>query len=322
MSVKIQWSVICVLVLTTLTCLVTACTPERLEETELPPGEISFPLEIIDQTGKTIRIKKEPEKIISLAPNITEIVYALEGEEQLIAVTEFCDYPEAALDKPKIGGFYDVNIEKVVALKPDLVLAANFHEDKITPELERLGITALTIDPRTIDDILKAINLVGMVMGRKEAATSVTAEMKNRIEAVTRKTEGLSTEQNMKVLYILWHDPLMTVSSTTRIHEMINKAGGINIAANLEGDYPTISLEAVLLANPQVIISSSGHGSDENISFQFALTEQRLAKTEARLEDRVYGINADLTSRAGPRIVRGLEELAKLIHPELFKDEH
>jgi len=285
-----------------------------------PSGATSFPLEITDQAGKVVRIEREPEKIVSLAPSNTEIVYALELQDKLVGVTGYCDYPEAAQQKPKIGGFSDVDIEKVVAMEPDLVLAANMHKDEITPELERLGITVLTIDPQTINDVLLAIDLVGIATGNREVAASVTTEMNNRIEAVTSKTAELSDVQRVKVFYILWHDPLMTVTSITRIHEMITKAGGINIAADLGGNYPTISLEAVLIADPQVIIVGSGHGSGEDIPFQFALTESRLAEVEARLQNRIYEIDADLTSRAGPRIVQGLEKLAEFIHPELFED--
>jgi iron complex transport system substrate-binding protein len=112
----------------------------------------------------------------------------------------------------------------------------------------------------------------------------------------------------------------MTVASNTLIHEMITKAGGINIATNLEDEYPTISLEAVLIADPQMIIAGSGHGSGQDVPLLFALTEPRLAEIEARLKDRIYEVDADLTSRAGPRIVQGLEKLAEFIHPQLFKD--
>ncbi|MFC2011092.1 ABC transporter substrate-binding protein [Chloroflexota bacterium] len=312
----IGWVLICAMLL----CLVSACAPATVGEMELPSGAISFPLEITDQTGKVVRIKKEPEKIVSLAPSNTEIVYALELQDKLVGVTKYCDYPKAAQQKPKIGGFSDVDIEKVVAMEPDLVLAANMHKDEITPALERLGITVLTIDPKTIDDVLLAIDLVGIAMGHREAAASVTADMGNRIEAVISKTAELSDKQRMRVLYIVWHDPLKTATSITRIHGMITKAGGMNIAADLGGDYPVISLEAVLIADPQVIIAGSGHGSSQDVPFQFALTEPRLAVVEARLQNRIYEIDADLTSRAGPRIVQGLEKLAVFIHPELFGD--
>ena len=320
MPVKVRrlrgWVLICAM----LFCLLSACAPQTRDALTQPSGAIAFPLEITDQAGKVVRIEKEPEKIVSLAPSNTEIVYALELQDKLVGVTGYCDYPEAAQRKPKIGGFSDVDIEKVVAMEPDLVLAANMHKDEITPGLERLGITVLTIDPKTIDDVLLAIDLVGIAMGHREAAASVTAEMGNRIEAVTSKTAELSDAQRMKVLYIVWHDPLMTVTSITRIHEMITKVGGINIAADLGGDYPAISLEAVLMADPQVIIAGSGHGSGQDVPFQFALTEPRLAEVEARLQDRIYEVDADLTSRAGPRIVQGLEKLAEFIHPELFED--
>jgi len=320
MPVKTRRWAVYVLISVMLLCLVSACTPQTRDALPQPSGATSFPMEITDQAGKVVRIEREPEKIVSLAPSNTEIVYALELQDKLVGVTGYCDYPEAAQQKPKIGGFSDVDIEKVVAIEPDLVLAANMHKDEITPELERLGITVLTIDPETIDDVLVAINLVGMATGNREVAAAVTTEMGNRIEAVASKTAALSAAQRVKVLYILWHDPLMTITSTTRIHEMITKAGGINIAADLEGDYPTISLEAVLIADPQVIIVGSGHGSGEDIPFQFALTEPRLAEVEARLQNRIYEIDADLTSRAGPRIVEGLEIMAEFIHPELFED--
>ena len=116
----------------------------------------------------------------------------------------------------------------------------------------------------------------------------------------------------------MWHDPLMTVSSTTRIHELIIKAGGINIAQDISGGYPTITLEAVIQANPQVIIAGSGHGESANLPFAFASTELRLEGVDARINERVYQINTDLVGRPGPRIVDGLEELAKITHPELF----
>ena len=320
MPVKIHQSAVYLLISTILMCIVPACAPATVGEMEPSSGVISFPLEVTDQDGKAVRIEREPEKIVSLAPSNTEIVYALGLQDKLVGVTRYCDFPEAAQQKPKIGGFSDVDIEKVVAMEPDLVLATNTHREAVTPALERLGITVLTINPKTINDVLLAIDLVGMAMGHREAAASVTAEMGKRIEAVTSKTAELSDAQRVKVLYILWHDPLRTVTSITRIHEMITKAGGINIAADLGSDYPTISLEAVLIADPQVIIAGSGHGSGEDVPFQFALTEPRLAEVEARLQGHIYEIDANLTSRAGPRIVQGLEKLAEFIHPELFKD--
>jgi len=273
-----------------------------------------------DQTGRMVRIEKVPQKIISLAPSNTEILYALHLSDRLVGVTEYCDYPEAAKDKPKIGEFSTIDIEKVVEIQPDLILATNIHKDEVVPQLERLGLTVLTLDPKTIDEVLEAINLIGKFTGKKEEASQLVTEMRNRIKAITDKTDNLPETQRLRVFYILWHEPLMTVGSETRIHELIVKAGGINIAQDLAGDYPTISLEAVILANPQVIIAGSGHGTGENLPFQFALTEPRLKDVDAHRNDRVYAIDADLASRPGPRIVDALEKFAEFIHPELFKE--
>ncbi|MDD4860399.1 MAG: helical backbone metal receptor, partial [Dehalococcoidales bacterium] len=181
-------------------------------------GTGSFPRTLTDQTGRTVRIEKAPQKIVSLAPGNTEIAYALGLEDRLAGVTEYCDYPEAALSKPKIGGFSTVDIEKVVALQPDLIIAANVHRDKIVPELERLGLTVITLSPRTIDETIAAIELVGKATAREDAARQLTSGMRQRIAAVTARTAALPDVQRPRVLYIVWHNPLMTVGSTTRIH--------------------------------------------------------------------------------------------------------
>jgi iron complex transport system substrate-binding protein len=300
--------------------LIWACIPAPAQEPAPPVEASSFPLELTDQAGRVVRIERMPEKIVSLAPGNTEIVYALGLEDRLVGVTEYDDYPEAAKEKPKIGGFSTVDIEKVVEIQPDLILAANIHRKEVIPELERLGLTVLTLDPKTIDEVLEAINLIGRFTDKVEEASRLTSEMEARVKAVTDKTAALSEAERPRVFYILWHDPLRTVSARTRIHELIVKAGGVNIAADLEGSYPAISLEAVIMANPQVIIAGRGHGSSQGAPFQFALTEPRLADVDARQNGRVYEIDSNLTNRPGPRIVDGLEKLAEFIHPELFKE--
>lgn len=297
--------------------LLVACAAS-VEEPAPGAGETPFPLEVIDQTGRVVRIGEIPEKIISLAPSNTEILYALGLEDRLVGVTEYCEYPEAAKHKPQIGGFSTVDIEKVVVIQPDLVLATNIHRDEVIPQLERLGLTAVTLDPKTIDEVMEAIELIGKSAGKKDEASQLVTEMKDRIKAITDKTISLSEAQRPRVLYILWHDPLMTVGPETRIHELIVKAGGINIARNLEGAYPTMSLEAVIMADPQVIVAGSGHGSGENLPFEFVVAESRLKGVAACRDNRVYQIDSDLTNRPGPRIVDGLEELARMIHPEIF----
>ncbi len=299
--------------------LMVGCAPSATEEPAPATGKADLPIEVMDQAGRLVKVSEMPEKIISLAPSNTEIVYALGLEDRLVGVTEYCDYPEAAKEKPKIGGFSTVDIEKVVEIQPDLILASNIHKDEVIPQLERLGLTVIALNPKTVEEVLEAIKLVGQLTGKAEEVSRLTAEMENRIQAVTDKTAGIPEAQRPRVFYILWHDPLMTVGPETRIHELIEKAGGINIARDLTDEYPRISLEATIMANPQVIIAGSGHGSSQDIPFSYVLTEPRLAEVAARQNNRVYEIDSNLTSRPGPRIIDGLEKLAGFIHPELFE---
>jgi len=298
---------ISILLMAALLLPATACTTEDL------PGTF------VDGLGRTVNIEEVPETIISLAPSNTEILFALGLEDKLVGVTEYCDYPEAAQDKPKIGGFSTVDIERVVEIQPDLILAANKHKDNDTiSALERLGLTVLGLNPKTLDEVLEAITLVGRCTGSEDEASLLVAEMSNRINTVTDETDNLTQEQRLRVFYVTWHDPLMTVGSGALHNELIQQAGGTNIFQDLTEDYPKISLEAVIEANPQVIIVGVGMGSGEDLPFEFISTEPRLEDVDARINNRVYAITNDLVSRSGPRTVEALELLAKMIHPEIF----
>jgi iron complex transport system substrate-binding protein len=277
-----------------------------------------FPLDVTDQMGRQVRIERMPERIISLSPSNTEISYALGLENELIGVTEFCDYPEATKSKPIVGGFSTVDVEKVVASQPDLILAASIHETEVIPQLEALGLPVLALAPKTLDEVLAAINLVGQCTGKQEAAAELVAGMSRRIEDVTDKTADLTLEARPRVFYLLWHDPLMTAGSGTGIYELIVLAGGISIAKGLEEEYPTVGLETVISEDPEVIVAGSGHGEGANLPYQFVLNESRLSETQARLNNRVFEIDTDLVGRPGPRMVDGLEQLSRMVHPEIF----
>ena len=291
--------------------LFVACTPQ--------PQEVKpSPVQITDQLGRVVALDKVPQRIISLAPSNTEILFALGLADRVVAVTDFCNYPTEAEAKPGIGGFSTPNIEEIVALAPDLLLATSIHEKKVIPQLEDKGLIVLALNPKTLDEVLEAIVLVGKTAGAEAEASALAAEMRQRIRAVTDKTAGLSMEQRPKTFYVLWHDPLMTAGAGTLQDELIQKAGGINIAGELTR-YADIGLEVVLAADPEVIIAGAGHGSGESLTFQFAQNESRLKDVAARRDNRVYAIDSDLAGRPGPRIVDALEQFAKFIHPELFK---
>jgi len=278
----------------------------------------STPGNIVDGLGRSVAIEKIPQRIISLSPSNTEILFALGLDDKVVGVTEYCNYPQAAATKPKVGGFSTVDIEKVVSLEPDLVLATNIHSKTVIPALEKLGLTVVALKPTSLPEVLDSITVVGKITGQNKQATKLVSDLRSRIEAITDKTQTLSSNQKPRVFYITWHDPLMTAGSGTLADDVIANAGGQNIASDISGD-KTIDLETVIYRDPQVIVASVGMGTGEDLPWQYVQTEPRLKNTQALLNDRIYKIDGDLIHRPGPRIVEALEQMAFFIHPELFK---
>lgn len=279
---------------------------------------MTFPMTIEDDLDRVVTIEKSPERIVSLAPSNTEIIFALGLDDKLFGVTEFCDYPEAALEKEKVGGFSDVDIEKVVDINPNLILATDIHKQEVIPALEQLGFNVIGIVPHNLEEVMDSIILIGEITGTEERAYQIVADMEQRIKAITDKTANLKVSEKPRVLYVIWHEPIMSVGTDTRIHELIEKAGGINIAQIAGEGYPTLALEEVINANPQVIIANVEDYEGGDISLQFILGETRLVGLDALINQCVYGIDADLTNQPIPRIVQGLELMAEMIHPEIF----
>ena len=281
------------------------------------PAEPAFSGTTVDDLGRPVDIKEIPQRIISLSPSNTEVLFALGLGDKVVGVTEFCNYPPEALERKKIGGFSTPDIEKIIALQPDLILAGSIHAKELIPALEETGLTVFALEPKSIGGILEDIRMAGEIAGREEKASELVTQMENRIEAITDKTNNL--EEKTRVFYITWHDPLWSVGSGTIIDELIEKAGGVNIFQDITG-HKMVNLEEVIARNPEVIIACTGHGEAEDKPFEWAKAEPRLEVTEARKNSRVYQIDADLVNRAGPRVVESLEKLAHFIHPEIFPE--
>ena len=276
------------------------------------------PGNITDDLGRNIQIESIPGRIVSLAPSNTEILFALGLGEKVVGVTDYCNYPDEAQEKPSIGGFSTVNIEAVVALEPDLILATDRHSKTVIPALENLGYTVVALSPETLDGVIESIDFAGEITGTQKEASQLTGSLQSRIDSVTSKTGDIEQDGKPRVLYLTWHDPLMTAGTGTLAYDVITTAGGINIAGDISGDN-TISLETVIDRNPQIIVASVGMGSGEDLPWQYVQTEERLKTTDALKTGQVYKINGDLIHRAGPRIVDALEIMAQFFHPELFK---
>ena len=290
------------LVLLTIALALTACSP-----TEQTPVDYVF-----DDLGRLVAINGTPQRIISLAPSITEILFALGLGDSVVAVTDQCDYPPEALDKEKVGGYATPDIEKIVALNPDLVLVAYGTPMDVINNMVGLGLTVFGIKTTDLDDLLNDIRRIGEITDKEMEAQALTSEMASEITAVTDVTSEL--ENRPRVFYIIWNDPLWSAGSGTFMHELIEKGGGVNICGNITG-YPTISIEEVVARNPEVIITSSWPGI-----YEWAMNETALNTTDARQNGRVFACDDNLVQRPGPRLVQGLEWFAHFIHPEIFEE--
>ncbi len=286
--------------LLTMALVLTACSP-----TEQTPVQYVF-----DDLGRLVAINGTPQRIISLAPSNTEILFALGLGDKVVGVTDWCDYPPEALEKEKVGGYDTPDIEKIVLLNPDLILVAHGTPMDVINTMDGLGLTVFGIKSTDLDDVLNDIRTVGEITDNEVEAQALTSEMESTIKAVTDQTEEL--EERPRVFYIIWHDPLWTAGSGTFIHELIEKAGGVNICQNITG-YTTISIEDVVARNPEVIIAGE-------FSYAWAMNETLLEGTDARQNGRIYQGDDDLVQRPGPRLVEGLEWFAYFIHPEIFEE--
>jgi len=282
-----------------------------IDEEKIAIPETNF--SAIDSRGKEIHLEKKPTRIISLAPGNTEILFSLGLDEEIIGVTDYCDWPEKAKTKEKIGGFATPNIEKIVSLGPDIVLATGGVQEKAVLALEELGIKAFVLEAETIDDLLARIKDVGKLLGKSEEAENLVNSLKKRIEAAKNKIGKIPEAQRPKVFIEVWSDPLMTTGKESFVHNVVELAGGKNIF-EIKGKFQTINAEAVIEANPEVILVSI-HG-ETNIDELYKRPGWQMIK--AVKQKRVYQVNPDAISRPGPRLVDALEEVAKILYPDLF----
>jgi iron complex transport system substrate-binding protein len=290
------------LALLTIALVLTACSPTGQTDVEY----------VFDDLGRLVAINGTPQRIISLAPSNTEILFALGLGDKVVGVTDYCNYPPEAQQKEKVMGYSTPNIEKIVALNPDLILAGYGNPIDVVYTLEGLGLTVFGIETTDLDDLLNDIKTVGEITDKEVEALALTSEMAVGIQTVTNQTEEL--EQRPKVFYIIGHEPsLWTAGSGTFIHELIEKGGGANICQNITG-YSEITLEYVLARDPEIIISSVW-------SYDWAMNATGpLASTNASQTGRIYTCDDNLVQRPGPRLVEGLEWFAHFIHPEIFEE--
>jgi len=270
-------------------------------------------LSITDQTGRRLMIDAPPRRIVSLVPSVTEILFAIGAQDLLVGVTDFCDYPPAARQKQSVGGMLTPSLETIVALRPDLVVATRAgNREEIFAQLAALRIPVYVVNPTRVADALDLITRLGALTGHERAAATLRASLWARIDAVSARVKTLPRR---RVLYVLWPDPLIVPGAGGLVSELLVLAGGDSVTADAGEPYPRVSLEAAIARSPQVIILAS-HGS--GLGPMAREMWERFSSLPAVKEGRLYTADGDLLHRYGPRMVDGLEQLARLIHPEAF----
>lgn len=272
---------------------------------------------LTDDMGILVTIESPPQRIVSLSPSNTEVLFALGLGDRVVGVTEYCNYPDGALEKPTVGGYSTVSIEKVIAIKPDLVLASYGNGEDLVENLRSLGYTVVALDPGTLGEVIHDIRLIGKATGADENATVLADRLQKRIDDVEARVNGVA--ERPAVAHVIWNDPIFVSGTGTIQDELIRTAGGTNAFPGVEG-WKNIGIEDFIQANPDILIvnAGTGMGGGEDAIAQFFINEPRFSKVSAIREDRVYIIDSDVVDRAGPRIVDALEIFARDIHPSLF----
>jgi iron complex transport system substrate-binding protein len=282
---------------------------------------------LTDITGYNHTLTTNPERIISLIPSNTELLFAVGAGKTVVGVTDYCNFPPDVKNIEKIGDLMTVSVEKIVSLKPDLVLATGDNPDEVIRSLRTLGLVVFVIDPQSVEEVVEAISTVGRLTGQGKEAQIIVADIKARIGALNQILSGVSDDQRPTVFV---GSPQRTENWTpgpgTFTTDIIHRAGGRNIANELKpGTWAVYSLEKIIGKNPQVILSTIRESQDVEKSRQAFIT---LAEGMPGWKDidaiqnrRVALIPDDWLVRPGPRFLNALENLTKMLHPDLFEED-
>jgi iron complex transport system substrate-binding protein len=266
-----------------------------------------------DFADRQVKIPKTVLRIISMAPNVTEMLFAIGLDNEIVGVTEFCNYPESAKSKTKIGGYYNPNIEVILSLKPDLIVATpdGYSKERVD-KLDQSGIPVFIVNPLKIDDAMESMLVLGKITDKEAYSKQVVDGLKARIKAVQDKVAQVPTQKRPKVFYEIGQNPLVTVGSNNFVDDLITTAGGINIAGDAPNSWPIYSVEAIITKNPDIILTapSTMTASDKMIADQWS----KYRTISAVMNKRIYAINPDILLRSGPRVADGLERLYTIFY--------
>jgi iron complex transport system substrate-binding protein len=265
--------------------------------------------ELHDFVGREITMPAaKPMRIVSLSPGNTEILFALGAGDRVVGVTDYCDYPAIAKERPKVGGFQSPDLETIVQMQPDIVFASGAFQSQIILALERAGITVVAIEPHSVPDVLRAIELVGLLIGEQDNASQLNRQLGQILDRVRAAAQQ---GDKPRVFVEVWDLPFMTVGGKSYISDVVAQAGGINVAAGRTGDYIPGDFETLYTYNPDVYLVAHRGGLADGETM--VTSKPELQDIAAIKNGQVYTITDDFLARPGPRSFVAMEQVAAIL---------
>ena len=269
---------------------------------------------VVDETGRSVTLPAEVHRIVSLAPSLTETLFAIGAGARLAGDTDFCDVPDEAKSKPHVGAPINPSLEAIVALKPDLVLATTAINWPATADaLLKMGVPVYTTDPHTVDDMVAGIARIGALIGAETPANSLVAGLRTRLGALEEKLAGRTPR---RVLFIVWDDPLISIGRHTFIADALRLSGGASVI-EVEQNWPHVGMEHVVRLQPEYLVFTGDHGDGEVSKLEELRGRPAWRDLEAVKAGRVAFISGEV-NRPAPKLIDAIEDLAKQLHPEAF----
>ena len=285
-----------------------------------PPASPALPpkIEVTDEVGRRIVVPVPVRRIVSLAPNLTETIYALGAQDRLVGVTDFCDYPPEAQQKTHVGGAVNPSIEQIVALKPDLVLAqANTMNRRETVDaLESLGITVYSANANSVEGILASTSRIAEVIGAGEPAAILLQSLRARLDGLKLRLAGRPLRQ---VLFVVWSDPLISIGRQTFIADALRLAGAESVVETKQ-DWPRLNLEEIVRLQPEFLVFANSHSESVHTKVD-ELSGRPGWRGLNAIRNRRIAIISDAINRPAPRLIDAIEDLARQLHPEAFAEK-
>lgn len=290
------------------------CPALRAQTPAASPAAPSTHKDFVDELGRTVRVPQPVQRIVSLAPSLTETIYALGLQDRLVGDTDYCDYPPDAQKKPKVGGAINPSLEQIVAMRPDLVLVTkSLNRLETVTALDGLGIPSYSTDPHTVEEIVSSTERLAEVLGVPEAGVTLGADLERHLAELQQRLSGLPPR---RVIFIVWPDPLISVGKHTFIADALRLAGASSIVDSSQ-DWPQMSLEEVVRLQPDFLVFAESHSDSGQNDFD-VLAERPGWRGLDAVRNRRFAVISEAVNRPAPRIVSAIEALARQLHPEAF----